>query len=213
MVARCCSRGHPYGKPTGGSETSLPRSRERMCQVLSAHHFGADRLTLVFAGDFEPAGAQGVERAPPSVPGVPAGAPLPPLAAAACACSGRRVLLIDAPGSEQTYFWIGNVGVARSYPQRAALELTNTAFGGSFGSMLVQALRVQIGLTYSAHARFHRGSVPGEFAISSFTQTSSTARAIETALGTLSTLKHAGHRRRCHRIGTQLYPGPVSARL
>ena len=54
------------------------------------------------------------------------------------------------PDSTQTYFWIGNIGVARTYPQRAALEITNTAFGGSFGSMLMQALRVRSGLTYSA---------------------------------------------------------------
>jgi predicted Zn-dependent peptidase len=105
---------------------------------------------------------------------------------------GRRVLLIDAPGSAQTYFWIANVGVARSYAARAALDIANTAFGGSFGSMLVQALRVKSGLTYSAHAGFHRGAVAGEFAISSFTQTASTARAIEVALQTLSTLKQQG---------------------
>jgi zinc protease len=82
--------------------------------------------------------------------------------------------------------------VARSYAQRAALEVTNTAFGGSFGSMLMQALRVKSGLSYSAHAGFHRGAVAGEFAISSFTQTASTARAIDTALQTLSTLKQQG---------------------
>ena len=39
---------------------------------------------------------------------------------------------------------------------------------------------------------FIAAAVAGEFAISSFTQTSSTARAIETALGTLSTLKQQG---------------------
>jgi zinc protease len=82
--------------------------------------------------------------------------------------------------------------VPRAYPQHAALEITNTAFGGSFGSMLVQALRVKSGLSYSAHAGFHRGAVAGEFAISSFTQSSSTERAIATALQTLSTLKQQG---------------------
>ena len=106
--------------------------------------------------------------------------------------TGRRVLLIDAPGSAQTYFWIANVGVARAYPQRAALDVTNTAFGGSFGSMLMQALRIKSGLSYSAHAGFRRGAVPGEFAISSFTQTASTGRALETALQTLATLKQQG---------------------
>jgi zinc protease len=106
--------------------------------------------------------------------------------------SGRRVLLVDSPGSEQSYFWIANVGVARHYPLRAALDVTNTVFGGSFGSMLMQALRVRTGLTYSVYSSFLRGSVAGEFAIQSFASTPSTARALNIALGMLDTLKREG---------------------
>jgi predicted Zn-dependent peptidase len=102
------------------------------------------------------------------------------------------VLLVDAPGAAQTYFWLGNVGVARRFAQRAALQISNTAFGGSFGSMLNQELRVKAGLTYSASSTFTRGTVPGEFAISSFTQTDSTARALELALATLARLRSDG---------------------
>ncbi len=151
---------------------------------------GADRLTLVVAGDFDPqALREGVSRAFGGWRA--AAAPLPPLAAPQRVC-GRRVRLIDAPGSAQTYFWIGNIGVARAYPHRAALEITNTAFGGSFGSMLMQTLRVKSGLTYSAGSSFRRGSVPAEFAISSFTETESTARALTLALETLEELKRRG---------------------
>jgi zinc protease len=102
------------------------------------------------------------------------------------------VLLVDSPGSEQSYFWIANVGVARDYALRAALDVTNTVFGGSFGSMLMQALRVRTGLTYSAYSSFRRGSVAGEFAIQSFTSTPSTARALDIALRTLDSLKRDG---------------------
>jgi zinc protease len=182
--------GHAYGKPVGGSERSLASiSRE---DVLKFYHdqVGADRLTLVFAGDFAPASLKSAVTAA-FASWRHAAAPLSPLSTPQ-RLKGRRVLLIDAPGAAQTYFWIANVGVARSYPQRAALEITNTAFGGSFGSMLMQALRLRSGLSYSAHAGFHRGTVPGEFAISSFTQTASTAQAIEVALQTLSTLKQQG---------------------
>ena len=182
--------GHPYGKPVEGSEASLATiGRE---DVLKFYHdqFGADRLTLVFAGDFDPGALKSAVTAA-FASWRHAGVAAAPLTAPE-RVQGRRILLIDAPGSAQTYFWIANVGVARSYAARAALDITNTAFGGSFGSMLMQALRVKSGLSYSAHAGFHRGAVPGEFAISSFTQTASTARAIETALQTLSTLKQQG---------------------
>jgi zinc protease len=182
--------GHAYGRPAGGSERSLARITR--ADILTFYHdqIGADRLTLVFAGDFDPqALKQSVSAAFAAWQG--AGAALPPLTVPR-RISGRRVLLIDAPQSAQTYFWIGNVGVARAYPQRAALDVTNIAFGGSFGSMLMQALRVRSGLTYSARAGFHRGAVAGEFAISSFTQTASSARAIEIALQTLAALKDNG---------------------
>lgn len=181
---------HPYGSPISGSERSIAALTREDVRRFYCDQFGADRLTLVFAGDFDPdcllaavSMAIGSWRA--------AREPLPPLSAPR-RVQGRQVLLIDAPDSAQTYFWIANVGVPRAYPQRAALEITNTAFGGSFGSMLMQALRVKTGLTYSASSSFRRGSVAAEFAISSFTQTASTAEAVDVALQTLSTLKAEG---------------------
>ena len=181
---------HAYGTPISGSERTLAAVRREQLQHFYQRQFGADRLTVVVAGDFD---AQRLsERIAERFEGWPAAPePVRPLEASR-RVHGRRVLLIDAPGSTQTYFWIGNVGVARSYMPRAALDVTNTAFGGSFGSMLVQALRVNSGLTYSVSSGFRRGSVPGEFAISSFTQTESTVSALEIALQTLASLKRDG---------------------
>jgi len=178
---------HPFAKPIGGSERSLAALQPKDLQHYARDHLGADRTTLVFGGDFdvdelgaEVEAAFGGWRA--------AKLPLPPLTEAP-RVRGRRVRLIDAPESTQTYFWIGNIGVARSYPQRAALEITNTAFGGSFGSMLMQALRVRSGLSYSASSGFRRASVPAEFSIGSFTETPSTTQAVTIALETLDALK------------------------
>jgi predicted Zn-dependent peptidase len=181
---------HPFGKPVGGSERTLAAIEVEDLRQYCREHVGADRATLVFAGAFDP---DELQRELETAFGGwrPAGSALPPLAAPTRA-SGRRVRLIDAPESTQTYFWIGNLGVARGYPDRAALEVTNTAFGGSFGSMLTQALRVRSGLTYSAGSSFRRASVPGEFAISSFTQTESTRRALDLSLDTLDALKREG---------------------
>lgn len=103
---------------------------------------------------------------------------------------GRKVWLIDAPGSVQTYFWLGNVGVDRRYSGRPALDLVNTLYGGRFTSILNTELRIKSGLTYGATSRFTRGTVPGEFAIRSFTQTETTVQAIDLALQTLEQLKH-----------------------
>jgi zinc protease len=102
----------------------------------------------------------------------------------------RRLLLIDSPGSTQTYFWIGNVGVDRHYEHRAALDLANTLYGGRFTSILNTELRVKSGLSYGARSGFTRGSVAAEFAIRSFAQTQDTAKALDMALQTLAQLKH-----------------------
>jgi zinc protease len=104
----------------------------------------------------------------------------------------RRVLLIDSPGSVQTHFWIGNVGVDRRYPQRAALDLVNTLYGGRFTSLLNTELRIKSGLSYGARSGFTRGTVAGEFAIHSFAQTEHTAQAIDLSLQTLTRLKREG---------------------
>ena len=181
---------HAYARAVGGSEASLARITHDDIVHYYANELGADRATLVIAGDFAPAQMRkavsaafaGWRRAPQ---------PLPPLAEPQ-RLKGRRVLLVDAPGAAQTYFWLANVGVARRYPQRAALQISNTAFGGRFGSMLNQELRIKAGLTYSASSSFSRGTVPGEFAINSFTQTDNTARAVELALATLARLRSAG---------------------
>jgi predicted Zn-dependent peptidase len=105
---------------------------------------------------------------------------------------GRKVLLIDSPGAVQTHFWIGNVGVDRRYPQRAALDLVNTLYGGRFTSIVNTELRIKSGLSYGARSVFSRGSVPGEFAIHSFAQTDNTHRALDLTLQTLARLKHEG---------------------
>lgn len=181
---------HPYGRPTFGSEASLAAIGRADVQRYYDGHFGADRLILVLAGDIDAdlLGRSAAERFS-RWPAAAAPAPLPPRPRA---LAGRRVLLVDFPGSAQTYFWIGNVGVDKRYPRRAALELVNTLFGGRFTSLLNTELRIKSGLSYGARSSFARGSVPGEFSLRSFAQTEHTERALQIALRTLARLRSEG---------------------
>ena len=106
--------------------------------------------------------------------------------------TGRRVLLIDAPESVQSYFWAGNVAVAKNDPRRPALEVTNTLFGGRFTSMLNTELRIRTGLSYAASSHFDRLLQTGHWALSSFTQTDTTIQALDLALATLDKLHESG---------------------
>jgi zinc protease len=181
---------HPYGNAVSGSEASLARlTRDDVTRYYAAQT-GADRAILVVAGDFDPAQ---VRRDVTAVFGgwKRAGQALVPLAAPP-RVHGRRLLLVDSPGSAQTYIWMANVGVPRHYDLRPALNISNLALGGSFGSLLNRELRLKAGLTYDASSRFTRGLVAGEFAISTFTQTDKSAEALQLALTTLGEFKKAG---------------------
>ena len=182
--------GYPYANPSGGSEAGLATVDRAAVLDFYQQQFGADRTTLTLVGDFDPAQMQkdikrafgGWQKAGAKSVAL---APTPRI-------QGRTVLLVDAPGSAQTYFWMANVGVPRRYAERAALDVVNTEFGGRFTSMLNTELRIKTGLTYGASSRFARGSVPGEFVISSFTRTDDTERAVDLALATLGKLHQQG---------------------
>lgn len=178
---------HPYGRPQGGSERSLAAITLADVKAYHARNFGANNATLVFAGDID---AKWLKQAVTAAFGswAKTAAPVRDLAPAP-RVKGRRVVLIDSPGSVQTYFWIGNVGVDRRYSGRPALDLVNTLYGGRFTSLLNTELRIKSGLSYGASSRFTRGSAPGEFAIRSFTQTDTTVQALDLTLQTLEQLE------------------------
>jgi len=182
--------GHPYGRPVIGSERSLGAITHQDIIDYYSANFSADRLTLVFAGDVESAW---LRRMVSKLFGRwkkvnTSGSALAPTVR----LPGRRVLLVDNPGSVQTYFWVGNVGVDRRYPLRAALDLVNTLYGGRFTSIINTELRIKSGLSYGARSGFFRGAVAGEFAIHSFAEAENTAKALELTFDTLGQLKRDG---------------------
>jgi len=181
---------HPYGNPVGGSETSLANITHADILDYYEQQVGADRLIVSVSGDFDAASMRATLEAAFGEWRHAAGQRVD--VAVSPQQAGRRVLLIDKPGATQTYFWIANVGVARDFEQRAALNLANTAFGGRFTSMLNTALRVESGLTYGAQARLQRPGTPGSLAITSFTRTDATVEAIDMALGVLGKLRDGG---------------------
>ncbi len=181
---------HPYGNPVGGSESSLAAIAHRDLLTYYATAVGGDRLIIAVSGDFDIATMRAALTAAFG-DWRPAARPAPEIAAPPHV-AGRRVFLIDKPGATQTYFYIGNIGVARGFSGRAELDLANTVFGGRFTSMLMTELRTKSGLSYGARCRLSRYSQPGSVFISSFTATNTTVAALDVALATLGTLRGKG---------------------
>ena len=181
---------HPYGTAVDGDETSLGNISHGDLRGFYEDFVGADRLIISVVGDIDANEVINAltesfsdwRRAAQPLPEV---APAEPQA-------WRRILLIDKPGATQTYFWIGNVGVARDYEQRAELDIANTLFGGRFTSLLVDEMRTKAGLTYSARSVLSRPSQPGSFAIVSFTKTDTTVVAIDLAIELLWRMRREG---------------------
>lgn len=181
---------HPYGRPLGGDESTVASLTRDDVVRCYREQFGADRLILSVVGDFAVpameakirAALGGWGKAAGSIPAIPEPGRV----------KGRRVLLVDKPDATQTYFWIGNRGVPVLDPDRVAIDVANTAFGGTFGSILNTELRIRSGLTYSAGSRVQRLSAGGSVAILSFTKTENTTRAVDLALATLKEFRASG---------------------
>lgn len=182
--------GHPFARPVGGTETSLPRITRADIQGFYRQMAQPNRTLLAVVGDFDKADMR--RRLEATFGDWERGDGTSQALAVPAAVPGRRVLLVDKPDATQTYFRFGNVGVAKGHPDTAVLDLVNTVFGGRFTSWLMYEMRTQNGLTYNAHSRFIERSVPGAFYVSSFTQTSETQKAMDMALDILERLHEKG---------------------
>ncbi len=181
---------HPYGRPTDGDEKSLAAiNREDIAKFYETYYSPSNTIMAV-AGDFNSAemekwlsekfGAWPDKKAP----AINLPAPTPG--------TGKRLLLVDKPDATQTFFEIGNVGIARTNADRVQINVINTLFGGRFTSMLNDALRVSSGLTYGARSSFDQRKSAGPFVISTFTRNATTEKAIDMALEILKRLHEKG---------------------
>lgn len=183
-------QGHPFGRPQGGTEKSLPSITRGDVLRFAEAYLRPNNTILAAVGDFKSKDLQkqvesAFEKWEQSPVSAARQAPATPV-------SGRKVFLVDKPDAVQTYFQIGNVGVAKGDPDEAALEVVNTIFGGRFTSWLMTELRTKSGLSYNAHSRFVTRTVPGAFYISSFTKTATTQKAMDLALDLLEKLHKDG---------------------
>ncbi|MDH3768122.1 MAG: insulinase family protein, partial [Gammaproteobacteria bacterium] len=181
---------HPYARPSFGDESSLVGINIGDVRKFYQEQVGADRMIVAVTGDFETNNIVTLLRS--AFASWRGAARDLPQYGSASTIAGGRVLLIDKPDATQTYFWMGNIGVSKYFPQRAALALTNAKFGGSFTSMLNDALRVKSGLTYGANSRLLQPRKAGSVSITSFTRTETTVTAIDLALETLEQLHTSG---------------------
>lgn len=181
---------HPYGRPPEGDELSLKRiQRDAIVKFYEANYAPGNTI-LGIAGEFDAAEMRKELEA--TLGAWPARNVASTPIAASPPEKGKRLLLIDKPDATQTYFAIGNIGTAVNDPDRVAIRVVNTIFGGRFTSELNEALRVESGYTYGAGSFFDSHKSPGPFEIYSFTKNETTTPAIDLALQVLEKLHKNG---------------------
>src|SRR6266404_630507 len=181
---------HPYGRPVGGDELSLARVKHDAITKFYETNYTPGNTILAMAGEFN--AVQMRARIEQAFAGWPARAGALPTLAAPVPVKGKRLLLVDKPDSTQTFFVFGNIGTAENDPDRVAIRVVNTIFGGRFTSDLNEALRVESGLTYGASSFFDARKAPGPFGIFSFTKNETTGPAIDLAVQVLQKLHRNG---------------------
>jgi zinc protease len=182
--------GRGYGRPESGDEVSLKKiSRDNVEGFYEANYTPGNTI-LAVAGEFN---AVELRKKLDETFGTWAGKSVASAAIpVAQQVKGKRLLLVDKPDASQTYFAIGNVETAAGDPDRVAIRVVNTIFGGRFTSMLNEAMRVESGLTYGVRSSFDPRKAPGPFGIYTFTKNDATVQAIDMALDVLHKLHKDG---------------------
>jgi predicted Zn-dependent peptidase len=182
---------HPYARPTGGDEASVASvTRDDVARFYGANYTPGGTVMAV-VGDFST--AEMVKQLTAAFGAWAATAPPAPAAVAdAPMVTGKKLLLVDKPDSTQTYFRTGNVGIARTNPDRVIIEIVNTLFGGRFTSMINTELRIKSGLTYGAGSGFVQWKAKGPFYVNSYTSNANTEKALGMTLDVLRRLHEKG---------------------
>ncbi len=140
-------------------------------------HYVPGNAILGVTGDFKSAemkeliakyfgGWKGAGEAPMKFPDAPAPQPM-------------KIVLVDRPGSVQTFFVIGDRSIRRADPEYTSLTVMNQVVGNGPQARLFIDLREEHSLTYGAYSRFTSDIYVGDWQASSPVRTSVTKDAFD----------------------------------
>ncbi|TDC37992.1 pitrilysin family protein [Micromonospora sp. KC213] len=105
---------------------------------------------------------------------------------------GRRIILVDRPGSVQSTLRLGHPSPHRAHPDHVPMTLAGTVLGGAFTSRLNHLIREVRGYTYGIRGDFASSRRFGRFAVASGVQTAVTAPALVEAVGEITRTQLTG---------------------
>jgi zinc protease len=178
----------PYRRVSAGTPETVAGLSLDDVRSFHTEHWAPEAAHLVVAGSIDP---EAVMRAALMRLGdwtgrSPGHRPLQPASA-----GGRRVVIVDRPGSVQSELRIGHVGIDRQHPSYFPAQVMVALLGGVFGSRLNLRLREELGYTYGARAAFDPRRAAGPFGAAAAVQTEVTADALREMLAQLTRIREA----------------------
>jgi predicted Zn-dependent peptidase len=178
-----------HGRPMSGDPASV--AAVGVEDVATYHRDWLTRPgTLLVAGDLDrldldelAATVFAGTRARPAEPGDPLPAPQR---------SGRRVILVDRPGSVQSTLRLGHAAPHRAHPDYVPMLLSATVLGGAFTSRLNHLIREVRGYTYGIRSDFGLARRFGRLSVSAGVQTAVTTPALIDTIGEITRTQAEG---------------------
>jgi zinc protease len=191
FVETIYARGSTYGRPSGGTDATVPKLDADACRDIHASRLNPARMTLLVGGDLDAVGDDVRSIVESRFGGwqgdATAEAPAEPRVEAAR--DDRVVRVIHRPGSVQTEIRIGHLGVRRRIPDFHAVSVMSAILGGLFNSRLNRKLREEKGYTYGAGAGFDMRRGVGPFAVRLAVNTDVTVPAVQDILLELEAMR------------------------
>jgi zinc protease len=191
FVQTIYAAGTAYGRPSGGTEETVPGLDAAACAALHDRRLDPARMTLIVGGDLDSIGGDvrsiAESRFGAWARNAAAESPARPVVAAAR--TERIVRVVHRPGSVQTEIRVGHVGVPRLIPDFHAVSVMSAILGGLFNSRLNRKLREEKGYTYGAGAGFDLRRGAGPFAVRAAVNTEVTVPAVQDILVELEAMR------------------------
>jgi zinc protease len=188
FLAEVFAPGVPYGRLSAGTPGTVEALTVEDARRHHATRYGPGVANVIVAGAIDPdAALASVERHFGSWSGTgPGHRTIEPAER-----GGRRIVLVDRPGSVQSELRVGHLGIDRADARYFPAMVMSALLGGVFGSRLNLRLREELGYTYGARCSFDPRRAAGPFTAQAAVQTEVTTDAIRELLAQLDGIRDA----------------------
>ncbi len=181
---------HPYSRISTGEVEDINKLSADICKKWWNTYSQPNKAILIFAGDIDKDKAVAIAEknfgkwTNAAKPNVKENFALPDNN------QPTQIYLVNYPGSQQSQIRIGQLGITRKVqPEYFTSRIVSNYFGFGFNSRLNKSIRVEKGLTYGVWGGYFSNNMAGEFKLSTFSKTSSTADAVKGLLDEVNKLK------------------------